>query len=581
MRRIWTSGRSALAFSRDQRGNVAIVLGLTFVPVVMMIGAGIDYGRIAAARGSLQQAADAAVLAVAKGIVSSTTDQQARSQAQVYLTTNYRNATATVTSASIATDRLSLCISAQAQVATTIMHITGQASMSTQVTSCAALQGGVSPTDTYEISLVLDNSGSMTRSTSGTTKIQALQSAATSFVNTMFTKAPNRVKFAITPFAAAVVAVDPTSASTRNVAWVDKKGANSQHWIAFGGQTAATAAGFSSRFDIFTKLKAINSYWDWGGCFEQPVYPLNVFDTTPNPSDPETLFVPYLAPDEPDAGYDNDYIDDDGSVTTTTRTTTSKGKGKKTTTTTTTCSDVASGDWNELTHVCKYNVAVAAGGGDGPNSYCPDYTTQTVMQLTSTQSTVTSKISNLVANGNTNLHEGFMWGWRTISPSQPFASGRPYSVANNHKVIVFMTDGFNNWASAPGTVTGSDYEAAGYYSYNGVKNKRFPDGSKGNGVDYQTALNAASGSWSDYHDKSREMQDELTLEACTNAKAAGIEIFTIGFSIPSDPIDDEGLTLLKNCATNKDHYFAATDAASLNLAFSTIGTGLGSLRLTQ
>jgi Flp pilus assembly protein TadG len=572
---------SARSFAQDRGGNVAIIFGLSFVPVIMMIGAGIDYGRIAAARGSLQQAADAAALAVAKGIVTATTDQQARSQAQVYLTTNYRNATATVTSATIATDRLSLCISAQAQVATTIMQIARTSTMSTQVTACAALQGGISSTDTYEIALVLDNSGSMGESTSGTTKIKALQTAATSFVGTLFTKAPGRVKFSVAPFAAGVVAVDPTIASARTVSWVDASGANSQHWIAFGGKTAATAAGFTSRFDIFTKLKAISSSWDWGGCFEQPVYPLNVADTSPTTSDPETLFVPYLAPDEPDSGYNNDYIDDDGATTTTTRTSTGKGKGKKTTVTTTTCSDVASGDWNELTHVCKYNVTAAAGGGDGPNSFCPDYSTQTVMQLTPTQTTVTTKIGQLVANGNTNLHEGFMWGWRTLSPNAPFSAGRAYSTVNNHKVIVFMTDGFNNWSSATGTVTGSDYEAAGYYSYNGTKNKRFPDGTLGNKVDYQTALNAASGSWSDYHDKSREMQDELTLEACTNAKAAGVEIFTIGFSIPSDPIDTQGLTLLKNCATNTAHYFAATDAASLNLAFSTIGTGLGSLRLSQ
>ncbi|MBG0811844.1 pilus assembly protein [Methylosinus sp. H3A] len=587
---------SARSFAQDRSGNIAIILGLSFAPVVMMIGAGVDYGRIAAARGSLQQAADAAVLAVAKGIVASTTDQQARSQAQVYLTTNYRNGAATVASATIAKDRLSLCITAQAQVATTIMQIARTSTMSTQVTACAALQGGISPTDTYEIALVLDNSGSMRRSTSGTTKMEALRTAATSFVNTMFTKAPSRVKFAITPFAAGVVAVDPTVTSNRALSWIDLAGANSQHWVAFSNgevdgkgnvdpvkaRTDATAAGFTNRFDIFTKLKAIKSSWDWGGCFEQPVYPLNVADTTPTTLDPETLFVPYLAPDEPDTGYDNDYIDDDGSTTTTTRTSSGKkGKGKKTTVTSSTCSDVASGDWSQLTHVCKYKVTAAAGGGDGPNSFCPDSSTQTIMQLNATQTTVTTTIGQLVANGNTNLHEGFMWGWRTISPNPPFSAGRAYATANNHKVIVFMTDGFNNWSSAPDTVTGSSYEAAGYYSYNGTKNKRFPDGTAGNKIDYQTALNAASGSWSDYHDKSREMQDELTLESCANAKAAGVEIFTIGFSIPSDPIDDQGLTLLKNCATNKDHYFAATDAASLNLAFSTIGTGLGSLRLTQ
>ncbi|WP_018268594.1 TadE/TadG family type IV pilus assembly protein [Methylosinus sp. LW4] len=559
---------------RDRGGNVGIIFGLSFVPVVMMVGAGIDYGRLAAARGSLQRAADAAVLAVAKGIVSSTTDQLARSQAQVYLTTNYRNPTATVTSTTIATDRLSLCVTAQAQVVTSVMKIAGTSAMSTQVTSCAALQGGISPTDTYEIALVLDNSGSMSESTSGTTKIQALQSAATSFVNTMFTKAPGRVKFAITPFAGGVVAVDPNVSANRALSWIDLDGANSQHWVVFGGETAARAAGFTSRFDIFSKLKKRNSALDWRGCFEESAYPYNVRDLTISSTDPETLFVPYLAPDEPDpsgysyySNYGNDYLGDNGSGSN--------------------CSDTASGDWAKLTHVCKYKATSSLGGSFGPsaffgpNQFCPDNSTQTVLQLTSTQTTVNSKIAQLSANGNTNLHAGFMWGWRTISPVGPFAQGRVYSASGNHKVIVFMTDGFNNWGTQTGTVVGSDYESLGYYTYNGAANTRLPDGSSGDGVNYRSALTASAGSYSSYLSTSRSAEDDLTLEACANAKAAGIEIFTIGFSIPNDPIDAQGLTLLKNCATNASHYFAATDAASLNLAFSTIGTGLGSLRLTQ
>jgi hypothetical protein len=76
------------------------------------------------------------------------------------------------------------------------------------------------------------------------------------------------------------------------------------------------------------------------------------------------------------------------------------------------------------------------------------------------------------------------------------------------------------------------------------------------------------------------MQDELTLEACTNAKAQGIEIFTIGFSTPTDPIDQQGLDLMKACATNAEHYFAASDASQLDAAFSAIGIGLGKLRLS-
>ena len=109
---------------------------------------------------------------------------------------------------------------------------------------------------------------------------------------------------------------------------------------------------------------------------------------------------------------------------------------------------------------------------------------------------------------------------------------------------------------------------------------RLPNGSLGDNIDYQTQLAAAAYSPTDYHPQSRNAQDELTLEACTNAKAQGIEIFTIGFSIPTDPIDAQGLALLQNCATNAAHYFTAANANDLNAVFASIGTGLGRLRLS-
>lgn len=562
--------------SHCEDGNVTIVFGLAAIPIMLMIGASADYARYAMTRSGLQQATDSAALTVASKMNSSTTLQYAKSQAQINLNAQPRMAEAQVMSATISADKQTFCVDTKTTMTTSFMQLMKVKTLSPTTTACATLGGAVDPDTTYEIALVLDNSGSMLGSAGGKSKIDALRDAATSFINTMHTKSKN-VKFSIAPFAAGVVAVDPTVNGNRNAAWVDKAGVNSQHWIAFGGKTAATAAGFVSRFDIYTKLTAMKSSWDWGGCFEQPAYPNNVNDVTPTPTDPETLFVPYLAPDEPDSGYTNSYLDDNGG---------SSGggggkKGKKGGGSAAVCSDTASGEWNNLTHVCKYKATSADGDGDGPNSYCPSASTQTVMQLTPTKTVATNKISALVAGGYTNLHEGFMWGWRSLSPNLPFAGGRSYNAPKNRKIVVFMTDGFNNWKSDPGTITGSTYQAAGYYSYGGTKNGRFPDGTKGNNVNYQTALNAASGSSTNYHDKSREMQDELTSEACTNAKAAGLEIFTIGFSTPSDPIDKQGLDLMKACATNPEHYFAAENASQLNAAFEAIGTGLGKLRLSQ
>lgn len=574
------------SFGADESGNVGMVFGLGLVPVMFMLGATADYTRYATTRSALRQATDVAVLTVASKLTATTTDAQAKAQAQVILNAQPRMSTASITTASIATTKQTFCATSEVTIQNSFMQMARVTSLTPSVTSCADLAWGANPNATYEVALVVDNSGSMLSSDGSVTKISALKTAAKSFVDTMFAKAPDRVQFSVTPFAGAVVAVDPTVAANRTLPWIDTEGDNSQHWLVFGNgsltpstaKAAAAAQGFNNRFDIFNKLKQRNSAMDWRGCFEAPAYPKNVQDIVVSSSDPETQFVPYLAPDEP-SGYDNNnYIDDNGGVTT---------KTYYGSTTTYTCSDTASGDWSKLTHVCKYKPTATKSGNYGPtsffgpNAFCPDHTTQKLLQLTTSQTTIKNKIDQLVANGNTNLHEGFMWGWRTISPNGPFAAGRPYATSNNRKVMVFMTDGFNNWSAYPNTVVGSDYEALGYYTYNGQRNPRLPDGSAGDRVDYQNALKAARNSSSSYLATARDAQDELTLQACTNAKNAGVEVFTIGFSTSTDPIDAQGLELLKSCATNVDHYFAVENANQLNVAFSSIGIGLGKLRLSQ
>jgi len=558
MKKIRRNLRGA-EFVSDDGGNTIMIFGLSLMPVMLMLGATADFTLYTTTRAALQQATDSAVLTVASKMTDATTAAQAKSQAEVVLRSQYRMASATVTDATISTDRQTFCATAQVTIRNSFMQMAQLATLTSSVRSCGNLAGGVDPTTSYEIALVLDNSGSMASSAGGVSKMEALRDAATSFVNTMYSKS-NNVKMSVTPFAAGVVALDPTDADSRNKPWIDKQGDSSQHWIVFGGKSNANAQGFTNRFGVFDKLKTLNPAWDWGGCLEQPKYPLNVNEAGPSPSDPETLFVPYLAPDEPNnTSYSNNYLSDSSTA----------------------CSGSVTGDWNKLTRTCKYKTPIKSDGGSGPNSFCPDHSTQTLLPLTTTKSVITGKINQLVEGGNTNLHEGFMWGWRTLSPNQPFAGGRPYSAPQNRKIIVFMTDGFNNWKSRTNTVTGSTYQAAGYYSYNGQKNERFPSGSHGNNVDYQSQLKVANNSSTDYHDMSRDMQDELTLEACINAKAAGIEVFTIGFSTKGDPIDAQGLNLMKNCATNADHYYKAEDSSQLNAAFASIGIGLGKLRLSQ
>jgi Flp pilus assembly protein TadG len=525
-----------LLFANNTSGQAALMFGLAAIPMMAGAGVAIDFSRIATKHTSLQQATDATALAIAKEATASTTNAQVLASAQNYIKTGYSNQTATITSATVSSDHSSVCVSAQDSVQLGVMGMFGTTSKVVTASTCTAIAGYGS----FEVALVLDNSGSMNEAVSGSSKMAALQSAANNFINTMFTGGlAGKVKLSIVPFSGAV-ALSATDTVNGTASWIDTQGKSSWHWKTFTGHTTA---GFTSRLDIFNKLKAVHSSWAWAGCFETQPYPQNVNDVIPSSVTPDSLYVPYLAPDEVDGkqAYQNSYIDD----------TPSTGCSSSTPTT----------DQGLIQRSCKYkSPSVTSTSTYGPNGMC---LSQPLLRMTSTKSTLTSKINGLSANGDTNLHEGFMWGWRTISPNAPLGDAKAYDTspsATNQKVIVLMTDGFNNWSAQPNTWGGSMYEAPGYFT---LANGRMPPGN-------QNITNLT---------QSRAALDELTLEACTNAKAKGIVIYTVGFTISSDPIDAQGKTLLQNCATDSAHAYIATDASSLANAFDQIGAGIGKLRI--
>jgi hypothetical protein len=73
--------------------------------------------------------------------------------------------------------------------------------------------------------------------------------------------------------------------------------------------------------------------------------------------------------------------------------------------------------------------------------------------------------------------------------------------------------------------------------------------------------------------------DQRTLQACSNIKAAGIIIYTVAFQIPGD--EAGALTLLSNCASDKDKYFAPGTNGDLLAAFNAIGQDISELRVAK
>lgn len=75
--------------------------------------------------------------------------------------------------------------------------------------------------------------------------------------------------------------------------------------------------------------------------------------------------------------------------------------------------------------------------------------------------------------------------------------------------------------------------------------------------------------------------DAKTLEACNNAKAAGVEIHAVAFSHSRYPINDQGRSLLQACASDGAKYHLVTNGSELNLAFQNIGGSLDGLHISR
>ncbi|TXM64318.1 TadE/TadG family type IV pilus assembly protein [Methylobacterium sp. WL120] len=543
-------------FARARDGNVALLFGLMALPLLGFTGAAIDYGFATYLETKLQAATDASALALCQTPMA-TTNAVLQTQASTMMT-GYMGATG------LTVDPLT--VTANPRQITLTTHIVSPVFFG-RITGVTAPRPGGSARcatpipKTFEIALVLDNTGSMLESSGGQSKLQAVQTAATNFVNYVYTNAAfaTGTKIAIVPFAASV-ALNPTT--YRYATWIDQNAKSSYHW---DNVLSPSGAGFTNRFDIFTKLQAAYSGWGWGGCLETLPYPLNVQDGTPSSSNADSYYVPMFAPDEPGNGgtgyrdYNssrsyNSYIDDS--------------------TYSASCQSQSNASFFDAEgRACKYvnpknasptNSNSSTKVPNGPNFGC---TTQPLQRLTSDTSVLKTTINGMAALGSTNIHEGMMWGWRTLSPISVFADGAAYSSNTVNKIIILMTDGANSWATNGSSSNGSLYFAAGY-----LKNV--------DGTGPASRLVPGTPTVNDA-DSARDAVDALTALACKNAKATGISIYTIGFSIPSDPIDTQGLKLLSDCATTASQSFVANDSSSLIGAFNQIAASIGTLRLTQ
>ncbi len=525
------AGSRLRRFGRDEEGITTVVFALLFTAVLMAAAVAVDHGRIVTEISRDQRALDAAVLAASDQLGTDNQDVTGKAMAEAFYTAN-RGASAPSKIYAIAFDADNGEISAstktdwKAKLMAGLDHMFPGIGDDRQLSVNSKVAKG---NGSVEVALVLDNSGSM-----GGSYISDLRTAAADLANVVFAGAEgsDRVMVGIVPFAASV----NIGSANSNANWIDGAGQSSIHYENFSENR--------TRFQLFSDVGT-----SWAGCVEARPNGHDVTDALPTSNNGDTLFVPMFAPDEPgeagsnSLGYGNSYLDDDGGqcepYERVCESYSRRGNCRR-------WSTVSLPPAEAQARTCKY-AGETPQGASGPNYMC---TTQAVLPLNSTKSSVVNAINAMQASGNTNIKEGVAWGWRVLSPSAPYDQGREYSDGENRKIMIVMTDG-ENYYNDENNHNLSIYASQGYAAKGrmGVTHTR---------TGYTNHLNSK------------------TLEACANAKAAGITVYTVAFRLEGDA---NTTALLRSCASGPDNAFIASNGSTLIQSFRNIGKEISAVRV--
>jgi Flp pilus assembly protein TadG len=518
-------GRKLLS---DAGGNVGIIFAFSLLPILLAVGAAIDYGHYNQVRARIQSALDSTGLMLAHNVGTMPTDDLL-DLAEEFFTENFPpQPGVTINKLNTIVDGDNLRIEASASVEMYIMHMAGVQFLSANVDTEI-----VRAEDSYEVVLVLDNTGSM-----GGSKIAALKDASELLTNNLFGEETVHplLDMALVPFSHAV----NVGTGNKNASWMDTQARNPLHYENFDEKEMKKQD--LTRFDLYDRITNAS----WPGCVEARAYPLDVDDTAASAGKPDTLFVPYFYPDEP-----NEYeVKKKGKKG-------KGGKGGKTTIDNYSFNEYFEDgvDDDETDKVKQENVDKYKGKftkGKGPKYRCD---ANPIVPLTNNKKTITDALDDMKADGYTNITEGLMWGFRVISPGAPFTEGKPYTEKNHHKIIILLTDGENrvpNFSNKSDNINKGEYGPWGF---------------------------AASGRLVDTSSRSvyEAKMNERTAEACDAVKDEDIDLFTITFQLS----DSDTINLMRNCATQPDMYYNSPDTSTLSAVFKAIATRISELRISK
>jgi Flp pilus assembly protein TadG len=530
-------------FLQDTSGQFAIMAAVISVPLLMGVGLAIDYTNVLRLKSELQTAVDSAVLAVAHE-ADKIDDTKATEVAENFLRTNL-----SVSFSNLSVLRSDQTVNLSAEVAAPV-HFGGLFGMSSINLSAKASTEIVYVN--YEIALALDTTGSMAGG-----KLQAMKDAVNGLIDTMAAQnsRTDALKFALVPFSSKVNVgaqfgpeyhADGTVKRTP-AAWLDA--------LARSPIDQSDLDQGVSRFALMRNLGVA-----WEGCVEARAStgsdPYDVNDEEPSTSNPETLFIPAFASDEPDSGsFPNSYLPDGAAAIL-------QGSAVERMER---YGAVYTGAFKGLTFAKQIEESLSWSAvtpnlsnqtyfsgypvPKGPNFGCD---VQPIVPLGTNFSLLKAKVNSLQALGSTNIIEGAAWGWRVLSSRAPFTEGQRESNPGVRKILVLLTDGTNNLGQISNPL-GSMHSSYGYLA----------DG----------RLGLTSGSSAQVTDA----MNDKTLQACTNAKKEGVEIYTIRLEEPNVTTGN----MLRDCASDADHYIDVPNRSMLDEAFAKIADRISMIRLSS
>lgn len=177
-----------------------------------------------------------------------------------------------------------------------------------------------------------------------------------------------------------------------------------------------------------------------------------------------------------------------------------------------------------------------------------------IMPMTTDRSALNGRISSLTAAGSTAGHIGLAWGWYLLSPDwgylYPSASrGAAYGAPETLKIVVLMTDGAFNTGYCNGVIS--------LDSNNGA-------GAAGERIN----CNATNGA-----------PFSQARQTCTAMKDRGLIIYTVGFGLASET--QAARDFMRECATGPDYAYMAENNTELIAAFNAIAASITQLRITR